>query len=79
VSWGGQSDALFAALSVDFMKPVVDVVDALLMGGQINVTVYNGKCRPPGSRCCLHCVRWWWLPTGRLLLPRRSPPPPPVP
>jgi hypothetical protein len=33
VSWGGQSNGVFSAMSVDFMKPVVANVDALLKVG----------------------------------------------
>ncbi|KAL2101497.1 hypothetical protein ACEWY4_003258 [Coilia grayii] len=42
VTWGGQADAVFASMSGDFMKPVIDVVDELLEAG-VNVTVYNGQ------------------------------------
>ncbi|KAM3920879.1 retinoid-inducible serine carboxypeptidase [Leptodactylus fuscus] len=42
VRWGGQAGQVFTNMAGDFMKPVVDVVDALLSAG-INVTVYNGQ------------------------------------
>ncbi|XP_041941959.1 retinoid-inducible serine carboxypeptidase [Alosa sapidissima] len=42
VTWGGQAEAVFASMSGDFMKPVIDVVDELLEAG-VNVTVYNGQ------------------------------------
>lgn len=47
VTWGGQSDAVFSALSGDFMRPVYDVVDSLLTGGKINVSVMS-CCRASG-------------------------------
>ena len=56
VTWGGQSDAVFSALSGDFMRPVVDVVDGLLASGKLNVTVYNGQL---DLICCtLGTERW---------------------
>ncbi|XP_078064068.1 retinoid-inducible serine carboxypeptidase, partial [Mustelus asterias] len=42
VKWGGQSAAVFSNMEGDFMKPVVDVIDKLLVAG-VNVTVYNGQ------------------------------------
>ncbi|XP_063071675.1 retinoid-inducible serine carboxypeptidase [Engraulis encrasicolus] len=42
VTWGGQAEDVFASMSGDFMKPVIDVVDELLDAG-VNVTVYNGQ------------------------------------
>lgn len=33
---------MFRNMAGDFMRPVVDIVDKLLMGG-VNVTVYNGQ------------------------------------
>lgn len=62
VSWGGQSDAVFSALSGDFMRPVVDVVDALLAGGAINVTVYEGQvdliCCATGAQAWMSTLQW---------------------
>lgn len=43
VTWGGQSDAVFSALSADFMVPIWDGVDTLLAANKINVTVYEGQ------------------------------------
>jgi len=43
VTWGGQSDAVFNALSVDFMKPVADIVEALLNETTLQVAVYNAQ------------------------------------
>ncbi|XP_075879793.1 retinoid-inducible serine carboxypeptidase [Nelusetta ayraudi] len=42
ITWGGQADEVFRNMAGDFMRPVVDIVDKLLMGG-VNVTVYNGQ------------------------------------
>lgn len=42
VTWGGQAEDVFASMSGDFMKPVIDIVDELLDAG-VNVTVYNGQ------------------------------------
>lgn len=38
----GQAEEVFSQMAGDFMKPVVDIVDQLLMHG-VNVTVYNGQ------------------------------------
>nr|WBW70140.1 venom protein [Lampona murina] len=44
VTWGGQSNDVFEALSEDFMKPVVDSVDTLLLNeSYIDVNVYTGQ------------------------------------
>lgn len=44
VTWGGQSSDVFEALSEDFMKPVIDSVDALLSNeSYIDVNVYTGQ------------------------------------
>jgi len=43
VTWGGQSDAVFSALSLDFMRPVTASLDSLLASGRINVTVEEGQ------------------------------------
>ncbi|XP_074870757.1 retinoid-inducible serine carboxypeptidase [Carettochelys insculpta] len=42
VRWGGQSEEVFLHMAEDFMKPVIDIVDALL-AANVNVTVYNGQ------------------------------------
>lgn len=38
----GQAEEVFGNMAGDFMRPVVDIVDKLLMNG-VNVTVYNGQ------------------------------------
>ncbi|XP_043925643.1 retinoid-inducible serine carboxypeptidase [Protopterus annectens] len=42
VTWGGQSENVFANMAGDFMKPVINLVDKLL-ASNTNVTVYNGQ------------------------------------
>ncbi|XP_053299193.1 retinoid-inducible serine carboxypeptidase [Pleuronectes platessa] len=42
VTWGGQAEDVFSHMAGDFMRPVVDVVNQLLIAG-VNVTVYNGQ------------------------------------
>ncbi|KAJ8404247.1 hypothetical protein AAFF_G00340200 [Aldrovandia affinis] len=42
VTWGGQANDVFTSMEGDFMKPVVDIVDQLLVAG-VNVTIYNGQ------------------------------------
>ncbi|KAH3862982.1 retinoid-inducible serine carboxypeptidase-like [Dreissena polymorpha] len=43
VRWGGQSSEVFATQSVDFMKPVVDIVDDLIQNTDLKVVVYTGQ------------------------------------
>lgn len=44
VTWGDQSSEVFEALSEDFMKPVVDSVDMILINeSYIDVNVYTGQ------------------------------------
>jgi serine carboxypeptidase 1 len=43
VTWGGQSNKVFAALGEDFMKPVVYVVENLLNNTSVAVNVYSGQ------------------------------------
>lgn len=62
VTWGGQSDAVFTAQSGDFMRPVIDVVDGLLIGGRISVTVYTGQldliCTTAGTEAWMGNLTW---------------------
>jgi serine carboxypeptidase 1 len=66
VSWGGQSDAVFSALSGDFMKRVIGVVDNLLKDGRINVTVYEGTvdliCLTAGAEEWMQNLTWSGMP-----------------
>lgn len=43
VTWGGQSQLVFDALTEDFMKPVISVVENLLNNTPIAVSVYSGQ------------------------------------
>ena len=62
VTWGGQSSAVFSALSLDFMRPVVAEVDAALAGGRINVTVEEGQldliCSNAGADLWMRRLQW---------------------
>lgn len=66
VTWGGQSGDVFSALSGDFMRPVIDVVDGLLAGGRINVTVYEGQvdliCSTMGAELWMTRLTWPGMP-----------------
>ncbi|XP_048466783.1 retinoid-inducible serine carboxypeptidase [Rhincodon typus] len=42
VKWGGQSNEVFSNMEGDFMRPVIDIIDKLLLA-DVNVTVYNGQ------------------------------------
>ncbi|KAK1267366.1 Serine carboxypeptidase-like 51 [Acorus gramineus] len=62
VSWGGQSDLVFTALTGDFMKPRInEVVDELISKG-VNVTVYNGQldviCSTKGTEAWIQKLKW---------------------
>lgn len=43
IKWGEQSEAVFQAVKVDFMKPVTESVERLLNETSLEVTVYNGQ------------------------------------
>lgn len=43
VVWGGQADEVFATQSVDFMKPVTEIVDELIQDTKLAVVVYSGQ------------------------------------
>jgi serine carboxypeptidase 1 len=62
VTWGGQSGAVFSALSVDFMQPVYATVDSLLADGRLKVVVYNGQldliCCTVGTSAWMSKLRW---------------------
>ncbi|KAI3997175.1 hypothetical protein MKX01_009019 [Papaver californicum] len=61
VTWGGQSENVFSALSGDFMKPRINEVDQLLKNG-VNVTVYNGQvdliCATKGTESWVEKLKW---------------------
>ncbi|XP_020104134.1 serine carboxypeptidase-like 51 isoform X2 [Ananas comosus] len=60
-SWVDQSDAVFNALTNDFMKPRIDEVDELLSLG-VNVTIYNGQldviCATKGTEAWVQKLKW---------------------
>ena len=62
VTWGGQSDAVFSTLSLDFMKPVWADVDAALASGRLNVTVEEGQldliCSNAGADLWMKRLQW---------------------
>ncbi|GAQ86726.1 serine carboxypeptidase-like [Klebsormidium nitens] len=66
VRWGGQSTQVFARLAGDFMKPVVDKVEALLATG-VSVTVYSGQldliCCTTGTQAWMQSSKWPGLDT----------------
>ena len=66
VTWGGQSDAVFSTLAGDFMRPVVDVVDALLTDARVHVTVYEGQvdliCGTLGAERWMQRLEWSGMP-----------------
>ncbi|KAH0457130.1 hypothetical protein IEQ34_015037 [Dendrobium chrysotoxum] len=61
VSWGGQSDLVFASLGSDFMKPRINEVDELLSLG-VNVTIYSGQvdliCATKGTEAWVQKLKW---------------------
>ncbi|KAE9620590.1 hypothetical protein Lal_00019670 [Lupinus albus] len=66
VTWGEQSNNVFAALSTDFMKPRINEVDELLANG-VNVTVYSGQvdliCATKGTEAWIRKLKWKELQT----------------
>ena len=66
VIFGAQSGDVFSTLSGDFMRPVLDDVDALLSGAQINVTVYEGQidliCSSMGAELWMSRLKWPGMP-----------------
>ena len=66
VTWSGQAGQVFQSLSGDFMKPVWAEVDALIAGGRINVTVYEGQldviCLTAGAEMWMSKLQWPGMP-----------------
>ncbi|XP_033108028.1 retinoid-inducible serine carboxypeptidase-like isoform X2 [Anneissia japonica] len=62
VTWGAQSGTVFIKQYGDFMKPVIDIVDDLLMNTTLKVVVYNGQldliCDTPGTELWLEKLTW---------------------
>ena len=65
VTWGGQSNAVFQALSVDFMQPVISTVDYLL-SNNIHTVVYSGNldliCCTVGTLEWMNKLKWPGMP-----------------
>jgi len=65
VTWGGQSAEVFSQQSGDFMKPVIDTVDALLNSTNLTVIIYNGQldliCDTAGVERWVDKLRWQFL------------------
>ncbi|XP_039250806.1 retinoid-inducible serine carboxypeptidase-like [Styela clava] len=61
VIWGGQSGFVWDAMTGDFMKPTIDIVDANIADG-IKVVVYNGMLDlivdTPGQELWLAKLQW---------------------
>jgi len=74
-NFGSQSSKVFATLSGDFMKPVLEDSDSLLSGGKINVTVYEGQldliCATVGAELWMSRLKWPDLPNF-LASPKKS-------
>jgi serine carboxypeptidase 1 len=66
VVWGSQSDQVFSTLSADFMRPVVDVVDAALAANKFDVIVYEGQvdliCGSMGAEAWMQKLTWPGMP-----------------
>ncbi|GAB6018431.1 Retinoid-inducible serine carboxypeptidase [Chamberlinius hualienensis] len=62
VSWGGQSNDVFAALYIDFMKPSISIVDELLQTTNLKVVIFNGMldliCDTPGTEQWMKQLKW---------------------
>uniref|UniRef100_A0A914WGU4 Retinoid-inducible serine carboxypeptidase n=1 Tax=Plectus sambesii TaxID=2011161 RepID=A0A914WGU4_9BILA len=62
VQWTESSQAVFTHQSGDFMKPVIDTVDWLLVNTPLNVSVYNGQldliCDTIGTELWVSRLRW---------------------
>jgi serine carboxypeptidase 1 len=62
VSWGGQSNAVFSALSGDFMVSYVNTLDDLLYKNRINITIYEGQvdliCGVIGAELWMSKLTW---------------------
>ena len=73
VTWGSQSAEVFSALSEDFNKPVIDVVDEMLNTG-LKVVVYSGQLDlivdTVGTERWVQKLKWSGLP-GYNTAPRK--------
>ncbi|XP_051168676.1 retinoid-inducible serine carboxypeptidase-like [Leptopilina boulardi] len=61
-TWGKQGSAVFSALSGDFMKPAIDIVELLLNETDIKVFVYTGQLDlivdTPGTLLWVEKLQW---------------------
>nr|XP_027106934.1 serine carboxypeptidase-like 51 [Coffea arabica] len=61
LTWGEQSNQVFAALQGDFMSPRISEVDELLAKG-VNVSIYNGQldliCATKGTNAWVEKLKW---------------------
>ncbi|XP_055707384.1 retinoid-inducible serine carboxypeptidase-like [Phlebotomus papatasi] len=62
IIWGSQRQAVFAALSGDFLKPATDAVERLLNKTDVNVAVVNGQLdlivATPGTLRWVERLHW---------------------
>ncbi|KAH1020758.1 hypothetical protein HUJ04_010369 [Dendroctonus ponderosae] len=62
IQWGEQSEAVFQAVKMDFMKPVTESVERLLNETALEVTVYNGQldliASTPGTISWINKLQW---------------------
>lgn len=60
--WGDQSDLVFEAVNLDFMKPVTEVIEKLLNETDIEISVYNGQLDlivdTPGTLTWVNNLKW---------------------
>lgn len=63
VIWGSQAGAVFDTLAGDFMKPVVETVEAVLNSTTVKVVVYSGQldliCATPGTVEWVNNMKWY--------------------
>ena len=66
VTWGGQSGMVFQKQNVDFMKPVISIVDDLLHDTKLKVVAYNGQldliCDTMGTELWVQKLKWSGMP-----------------
>ena len=64
VKWGAQSRNLFKYQAEDFLKPVIEAVDYLILQG-LNVVVYQGQldmiCNTPSADTWINKLKWTGL------------------
>ncbi|XP_076266199.1 retinoid-inducible serine carboxypeptidase-like [Rhynchophorus ferrugineus] len=69
IEWGEQSDMVFRAVDLDFMKPVTELVERLLNETDIEVSVYNGQLDlivdTPGTVAWVNKLHWRYSETWK--------------